>query len=89
MDIATIFENFGLPVAVIIALMWYIVYISKQYQTRISELHDNHKKETEAFTAAIDRSTETINRNTVVLERLCTMLGDKEGTTHDQQISNR
>lgn len=90
MDIATIFESFGLPVAVIIALMWYIVYTQKQYQQRISEMHANHKEETAAFTAAIDRSTDAIARNTIVLERLCTMLGDEEGTIRgNQQISER
>lgn len=80
MDIVSIFETFGLPVAVIIALMWYIVYSGKQYQERLQQMSETHQKETQAYTDALAKNTEVISRNTVVLERLCVMLGDKEGT---------
>lgn len=80
MDIMQIFNEFALPIAVIIALMWYIVYQGKQYQERVKELTQAHKSESEAFTAALEKNADIISRNTVVLERLCTMMGDKEGT---------
>lgn len=90
MDITTIFNQFAFPVAVVMALMWYIVKTDqshretmRQKDEQIAALNAQHSAESSEFTAAL-------NRNTVVLERLCTMLGDKEGTDHgNQQISDR
>lgn len=83
MDIATIFNQFAFPTAVVIALMWYIVTSHNNHREdmakkdeMIHHLNEQHDKETGEFTAAL-------NRNTVVLERLCTMLGDKEGTINE------
>lgn len=83
MDVTTVFNSFAFPTAVVIALMWYIVSSHKNHREdmakkdeMISRLNEQHDKETGEFTSAL-------NRNTVVLERLCTMLGDKEGTVHE------
>lgn len=82
MELSTIFESFALPVAVIIALMWYVVHQGKEYQDRIAELTKLHQEESKSYTASLNHNAEVISRNTVVLERLCTMLGDKDGTTN-------
>lgn len=88
MDITTIFNSFAFPTAVVIAIMWFVVWRETAHANQIQkkdemilDLVKMHKEETSKFTEAIDRSTEGLSRNTVVVERLCTMLGDKEGTT--------
>lgn len=77
MDLTTIFNSFAFPVAVVMALMYYIVTKDKAQREsmerkdkQIAELTETHSQESSQFTSAL-------NRNTVVLERLCTLLGDR------------
>lgn len=80
MDLMNLFQNFAFPVAACIAEAYIILKIYqgsredlKAKDDQIRKMTEEHSKESSDFTAAL-------NRNTVVLERLCTMLGDKEGT---------
>lgn len=60
MDVGTITQivsSVGFPITMCIALLWYI-----------KEISDNHKKETEEF-------TEALNNNTLVLQKLCDTIG--------------
>lgn len=62
--ILEVLQNFGLSVAVIFALMWYIIYKDK-----------SHKEESKAYTDTIQKNTDAMNEMRVVMERLCTVIG--------------
>lgn len=60
MDFTTIMQaisTIGFPIAMCLALLWYIVDITEK-----------HKTETEQF-------TEALNKNTLVLQKLCDNMG--------------
>lgn len=68
-DLIQVIENFGVTVAVLIAMMWYIVYKDK-----------NHKEESRLYTETIQKNTDAMADMRVVLERLATIISDgKEG----------
>ena len=52
-DIVTIISTVGFPIAMCLALMWYV-----------KDLSHNHDVETDKF-------VESLNKNTVVLQKLC------------------
>lgn len=64
-DLIQVIENFGVTVAVLIAMMWYIVYKDK-----------NHKEESRLYTETIQKNTDAMADMRVVLERLATIISD-------------
>lgn len=80
MDFAEIFNNFAFPAATVIALMIYIVKAHTDHREDMQKKDDMIAKLNEQHDAETNKFTDALNRNTVVLERLCVLIGDKEGT---------
>lgn len=80
MDFMTLFQNFAFPVAACIAEAYIILKIYQGSREDLKLKDEQMQKLTDAHAAESAEFTGALNRNTVVLERLCAMLGDKEGT---------
>lgn len=80
MDITTIFNQFAFPVAVVMALMWGMVKMFAVFMERLKEKDVQIAEQNAQHAGEIAEFTESLKSNTVVLERLCTLLGDREGT---------
>lgn len=72
MEIVQLIGTYGFPVVACIAMGWYVKYMIDQYRSDISRINEEHKKE-------MDSITEALNNNTMVLTRLCTMIEKKNG----------
>ena len=75
MDTSTVFQmitQVGAPLVFCVVLGWYIKYNDDKSREDYKELAKAHKEESEKFADAL-------NKNTVVLERLVTVIGDKDG----------
>lgn len=80
MDLNTIFNGFAFPVAVVIACMYGMVRMFLEFMKRLAEkdaqitaMAENHREESAQI-------SEAVKGLQVVMERVCTLLGDKEGT---------
>lgn len=74
MDFSTagqLIGSLGFPIFVSIILVYVIKIMFEKYATDIKALNDKHSEE-------IDKFTEALNKNTLVLQRLCTKLGDED-----------
>ena len=72
MDSATIFQmlgQMGAPLVFCVVLGWYVKYKDDKNREDTKELIKAHKEESEKFADAL-------NKNTIVLERLVTIIGD-------------
>lgn len=72
MEIVQLIGTYGFPIVACIAMGWYVKYMIDQYRSDISRINEEHKKE-------MDSITEALNNNTMVLTRLCTMIEKKNG----------
>ena len=70
MEIVQLIGTYGFPIAACIAMGWYVKYMIDQYRSDISRINEEHKKE-------MDSITEALNNNTNVLTKLCTMIEQK------------
>ena len=74
MDYGTVSQmimQLGAPLAFCILLAWYVKYKDDKNREDMKEIVNAHKVESEKF-------AEALNKNTIVLERLATKLGDKD-----------
>ena len=72
MDIGTVSQmimQLGAPLAFCILLAWYVKYKDDKNREDMKEIVNAHKIESEKFADAL-------NKNTIVLERLATKLGE-------------
>lgn len=72
MDIGTVSQiimQLGAPLAFCVLLAWYVKYKDDKNREDMKEIVNAHKIESEKFADAL-------NKNTIVLERLATKLGD-------------
>ena len=70
MEIVQLIGTYGFPIVACIAMGWYVKYMIDQYRSDISRINEEHKKE-------MDSITEALNNNTNVLTKLCTMIEQK------------
>lgn len=74
MDIGTVSQlimQVGSPLTFCILLAWYVKYKDDKNREDMKEIVNAHKVESEKF-------AEALNKNTIVLERLATKLGDND-----------
>lgn len=68
MDIMSLIGNYAFPIVACIVMAWYVKYITDKNQEEISKLNDQH---TSLMLAYKDELSETINNNTLVMQKLC------------------
>ena len=63
-SIVTLISSVGFPIVACLGMAWYVKYQMDNYAKQIKELRDEHNKE-------IDKVTEALNNNTLAIQRLC------------------
>lgn len=66
-----IFGQYFFPTVACVLLGWYVKYITDKHREDMKELHKEHKEETDKF-------AEALNRNTIVIQKLITKMGDED-----------
>lgn len=61
----------GFPIVCVIAMAWYVKYITDKDREEINRINEKHDTEMKEITTAI-------NNNTLALQRLCDKLGSEE-----------
>lgn len=61
----------GFPIVCVIAMAWYVKYITDKNREEINKINEKHDTEMKEITTAI-------NNNTLALQRLCDKLGSEE-----------
>lgn len=72
MDIVNMIQTVGVPVAFCIAVGWYVKYISDQHREDVRQLNEQHRKE-------MNEVTQALNNNTAALQKLTDFLVYREG----------
>lgn len=63
-SIVTLISSVGFPIVACLGMAWYVKYQMDNYAKQIRELREEHNKE-------IDKVTEALNNNTLAIQRLC------------------
>lgn len=74
--IMTLIQGVGFPIFACVALGWYVKYTTDKYREDTQHLTEQHKQE-------MDSITESLNNNTIVLQKLVDLLSNmrlKDGT---------
>lgn len=74
MNVAEVFQaisQFGFPIVMCLIFCWYIKTISANHSIEIKELTSQHQNETKEW-------VEALNRNTLVIQRLCDKMDSEE-----------
>ena len=71
-EVMTAINTLGLPTVVAVASMWYVKYRDDKNDVRVDTLNEEHKKEMEDI-------TEALNNNTLALQRICDTFEQKRG----------
>lgn len=66
--IVTLIGSLGFPIVACLGMAWYVKYQMDNYSKQVKELRDEHNKE-------IDKVTEALNNNTLAIQRLCDKMG--------------
>lgn len=69
--ITTLISSFGFPIVACLAMGYYINKINSEHREEIKNLNKEHSEE-------INNLKDTINNNTIALEKLITVIGGKE-----------
>lgn len=72
MDIVTIIQTVGFPIAACVGMAWYVKYITDQHNAQMDKLTDTYQE-------SISEIKNAVENNTIVMTRLTTQLG--MGTT--------
>ncbi len=68
-EIANIVSTFGFPIACCLILMYYVFRLNESHKAEVTEIMREHKEE-------VDKMTDAINSNTLVLTKLLDKLGE-------------
>lgn len=69
-DIVTIIQCVGFPIVMCGAMGWYVKYITDRNHEDMEKERDQHDEEMKEITMAI-------NNNTIALQKLADLIGDK------------
>lgn len=72
MDVVSVITQVGFPIAAAVAVGYYVVQLNKNHRDDIKEL-------TEANNQKMDKMTEALQNNTIVMTRICERLGVHDG----------
>lgn len=70
-----LFESLGIPVACLIAVGAYVVYLGKVFREELAALRAELKSEREAHKDETNKMVDALNNNTVVMQRLVDKIG--------------
>ena len=79
MEFAQVTEMLGqyaLPTVFCIGLGWYVKYLTDKHSAEIDKINSAHKEEVDKFADALKSNAEALNRNTIVIEKLLTKIGE-------------
>lgn len=68
-EIASMISTLGFPICTAVILFMTVKYMFDKYTSDIQQMNENHKKEVEEF-------TEALNKNTLVLQQLTDKLNN-------------
>ena len=71
-EVSTLISTFGFPIVCCLILMYYVFKLNETHKQEINEIMKEHKDE-------VNKMTEAINSNTLVMTKLLERLGDKDG----------
>lgn len=77
MDIITLIQSFGFPVAACAAMAWYVKYITDENNKRLDELNHEHKEEVSSLSTALSNNTLALQKLTDYLTRQDNELRDR------------
>lgn len=69
MDIITLIQTFGFPVAACAAMAWYVKYITDENNKRLDDLNRDHKEEVQSLSTALANNTLALQKLTDYLTR--------------------
>lgn len=69
--IATTVGSLGFPIVACLAMAWYVKYQMDENNKQVKTMTEEHRSEMKEVTQAL-------NNNTIAIEKLCTIIGDKE-----------
>lgn len=70
-EVSTLISTFGFPIVCCLILMYYVFKLNETHKQEINEIMKEHKDE-------VNKMTEAINSNTLVMTKLLERLGDKD-----------
>ena len=73
-NVIQIIQSLGFPIACVVAMFW-------MWQTEVKTHDSEMEKMRTTLEEQTHQMTEALNRNTVVLEKIMTMLGGDKGVT--------
>lgn len=71
MDLTVLLGQYAFPIVACCAMAWYVKDSQKTNREDIKEMRKEHEAE-------VDKLSEAVNNNTVILEKLLTLLGRNE-----------
>lgn len=74
--IATLIGTVGFPIVACCAIAYFFAKVNDNYRTDIKELQSNHKAE-------IDKLSEVVSNNTLVLQKLVDRMDEAERDAND------
>ena len=64
MDILTLIQSFGFPVASCCAMAWYVKYMTDQANSRLDTLNREHREEVSRLSSVLENNTLAIQKLT-------------------------
>lgn len=61
--ISQFIQTVGFPAVCVLGMGWYVKYVTDQHHEEIQKLNDDHKKE-------MDEVTKALNNNTIAMQKL-------------------
>lgn len=69
-------NNIGVPAVVLGFAFWFINKETDAHRTEREKLEQTHKEEVDKLSAVIDKQSDVINNNTLVMQQLCDKLDE-------------
>ena len=69
MDVITIIQSFGFPIAACACMAWYVKYITDENNKRLDDLNRDHKEEVQSLSEALQNNTLALQKLTDYLTR--------------------
>lgn len=71
LDVLTLIGSYGFPIVACCAMAWYVKYTTDKNHAEIEKINEQHRHEMSEVTTAL-------NNNTLAIEKLCLMIGDRK-----------
>ena len=75
-QVGELLGQYAVPTVFCIILAWYIKYKDDKHTVETDKLNAMHKEEINKFADALKDNAEALNRNTIVIEKLLTKIGE-------------